>query len=192
MDTYRSSRGAVVCLLVKDMRDKGSWAGETHVQKSTLFLQEMLGVQMGYRFALHLHGPYSFDLSEELAHMQAIRVLRTEPRPGYGASFNLGKWGKNAIAAFKDGEQEREQKRLDDAIAFVAERISRRNTRALERISTAFFLKKKYPKKTDSEIAELINRLKPHISVKASLDAIDEVKRLKADAAGLVPQAIVE
>lgn len=188
MDTYRSSRGAVVCLLVKDMRDKGSWAGETHVQKSTLFLQEMLGVQMGYRFALHLHGPYSFDLSEELAHMQAIRVLMTEPRPGYGVSFNLGKWGKNAIAAFKDGEQ----KRLDDAIAFVAERISRRNTRALERISTAFFLKKKYPKKTASEIAELINRLKPHISVKASLVAIDEVERLKAAAAGLVPQVIAE
>ena len=119
--------------------------------------------------------------------MQAIRVLRTEPRPGYGASFNLGKWGENAIAAFRDGEQ----KRLDDAIAFVAERISRRNTRALERISTAFFLKKKYPKKSASEIAELINRLKPHISVKASLVAIDEVERLKA-AAGLVPQAIAE
>ena len=183
-----------MCLLVKDMRDKGSWAGETHVQKCSLFLQQMLGVQMGYSFVLHLHGPYSFQLSEELAQMQAIRVLRTEPRPGYGASFNLGKWGKNAIAAFRDGEQEREQERLDAAIAFVAENVSRRNTRALERISTAFFLTGKYPKKSASEIAELINRLKPHISVKASLDAIDEVKGLKstAVAAKLVLQPIAE
>lgn len=189
MDMDRSSRWAVVCLLVKDMRDKGSWAGETHVQKCSLFLQQMLEVPMGYQFVLHLHGPYSFDLSEELAQMQAMRILKTEPRWEYGPSFSLGNWGENAIAAVRDGEQE---ERVVKAIAFVAKNISRRNTRALERISTAFFLKKKYPKKSASEISELINRLKPHISVKAALDAIDEVERLKAAAAELIPQSTAE
>ena len=38
----RMQRDAVLLSLMNEMRAKGSWCGETHVQKSAYFLQELL------------------------------------------------------------------------------------------------------------------------------------------------------
>ena len=36
----QKERRALVCRLVKAMRDAGSWTGETHIQKCLYFLQK--------------------------------------------------------------------------------------------------------------------------------------------------------
>ena len=60
-------RRAAISRLVEVMRAIGSWAGETHVQKCVYFMQGLLEVKMEYDFVLYKHGPYSFDLHNELA-----------------------------------------------------------------------------------------------------------------------------
>ena len=37
-------RRTLICHLVDGMREHDSWAGETHIQKCVLFLQNLLGV----------------------------------------------------------------------------------------------------------------------------------------------------
>lgn len=83
----RLAREAVLLSLVEKLRQAGSWCGETHVQKATYFLQEVAGVPLGFPFILYKHGPFSFDLRDELTAMRADGFLTLEPRDPYGASL---------------------------------------------------------------------------------------------------------
>ncbi len=172
----RPDREDLICYLVDAMGKAGSWVGETQIQKSAMFLQELLNVPLGYQFVLYKHGPFSFDLRSELAEMRAGLRLDVEPHLGYGPSFTLEKWGRVAL--------ERPTAYVDE-IKFIAERISTEASRPVERISTAFFMTNKYTEKNAFEIAKDINRLKPHISVTQALLAIEDAEKLRAEAAEL-------
>ena len=167
-------RGVLLCHLVAAMGRAKSWAGETHMQKSVMFLQKLLDVPLGYQFVLYKHGPFSFDLRSELAVMRARLQLDVEPHLGYGPSFTLGRWGERAIW---------QPTNYDHEIEFVANRISPKDTRLLEQLSTAFFLTDKYPRQTSGQIAQEINRLKPHISIEQATQAIEDAMRLRAEVA---------
>ena len=67
----RLQRAAVVVSLVKALEKNGSWCGDTHVQKGTFILQELLHVPLEFAFSLYKYGPYSFDLNDELAAFRA-------------------------------------------------------------------------------------------------------------------------
>src|SRR5258707_96416 len=83
-----AQRVAVLGLLIREMREKGSWTGETHIQKGAFLLQELMGVNLGLDFVLYRHGPFSFDLRDELSSMQADELLALVlRREGYGPSF---------------------------------------------------------------------------------------------------------
>ena len=165
-------RRTLVSALVKTMRDKDSWAGETHIQKCIFFLQEMLNVPLGYQFVLYKHGPYSFDLRNELAAMRALLYLEVEPRSGYGPSFTLGHWGQRAAETPSS---------YSDAVEFVCDEISTKDVRRLERISTAFFIQSE-PDNSELnsvEVAKRVIELKPHISFGEARVAVSEVAGLR-------------
>jgi hypothetical protein len=61
--------------------------GETHMQKATFFLQELIKVPLGFEFLLYKHGPFSFDLRDELTFMRAQGFLRLEPQYPYGPTL---------------------------------------------------------------------------------------------------------
>ena len=169
-----ADRGALLCHLVAAMGAAESWAGETHIQKSVLFLQKLLDVSLGYQFVLYKHGPFSFDLRSKLAAMRADLWLDVEPHLHYGPSFTLGPWGEHAVKT---------PTIYKDELEFVARKVATKDARDLERISTAFYMTGKYPEQSNNEIAKEINRLKPHISVVQALLAIKDAEKLRAEAA---------
>ena len=166
-------RRSLIAKLVRSMRIKGSWAGETHIQKCVFFIQEMLGVPMGYEFVLYKHGAYSFDLRRELASMRVDLQLDVEPRYPYGPSFTLGQRGDQ----YSDRISE-----YDHAMQFVSQELSAKEARELERLSTAFFVQSREPGSNDNEVASRVTELKPHISSTAARDAVEEVNDLKSRA----------
>ena len=169
-------RRALICHLVRTMRDEGSWSGETQIQKSVMFLQELLDVPIGYDFVLYLHGPFSFELRSDLTLMRVLFYLEVEPRAYYGPSFTLGQRGEKVEPISK----------YQSAIDFVAQQISVNNVRSLERISTALFLQNNDPSLRNSrEVATEMHRLKPHISIKQALQAIEQVDAIKRKAVGV-------
>ena len=163
-------RRKLVCHLVDSMRKHDSWAGETHVQKCVMFLQKLMDVPTGYQFVLYLHGPFSFDLRNELALMRARLQLDVEPNPSYGPSFTLGVRGKLAMESPTGYEA---------AIDVIAQEVSVKDTRALERLSTAFFLLEEHPSRSAGQTAKEMNRIKPHISVEQALRAIGDANDLR-------------
>ena len=164
-------RRATILRLVEVMHDAGSWAGETHMQKCVFFMQTLLGVQTGYDFVLYKHGPYSFDLRNELADMMSSLELDVEPHPPYGPSFILGPRGKPDV---------RLPQRIESAIEFVGENLSTLDTRELERLSTALLLQINNPRWSSQQIASKINEIKPHIPVHDAISAVRSVAGLRA------------
>jgi len=71
----RLKRDVVILSLIENLKKKGSWCGETHIQKATYFLQELFDFPLGFEFILYKHGPFSFDLSDKLTAMRADMLL---------------------------------------------------------------------------------------------------------------------
>lgn len=171
----RSQRMAVITKLTAQLREEGSWCGETHVQKVIFVAQELLGVPLGFEFILYKHGPFSFDLHDELSSLCADNLLRYQAQsPPYGPKI------ETLPQAMK--LQERFPKTLGRYAAqidFVCERFADKGVGELERLATALWVTKR--EKTDGSIgqrAKKLNALKPHVSIekaKAAIAKMDEV-----------------
>ncbi len=165
----RLQRDAVILSLIEKLRARGSWCGETHIQKATYFIQELLGVPLEFDFVLYKHGPYSFDLSDELTAMRADYLLRLQSQPyPYGPSFVHGMGSKLIKNLY--------QKTLDKydcKVKFVADRLGGKGVSELERLATALYVTREIS--TDNSIesrAQCIHQLKPHVSLDEARDAL--------------------
>ncbi len=169
-DTERKS---LIVKLVKAMRTEGSWAGETHIQKCVFFVQEMVGVPMGYEFVLYKHGAYSFELRTDLASMRVDLQLDVEPRDPYGPSFTLGQRGSQ----YSDRASI-----YDNAVQYVSQELAAMEARELERLSTAFFVQSRELESDDNKVASRVTEIKPHIPARAAIDAVEKVNALNSRA----------
>ena len=150
---------AMVTELISEMRQKGGWSGETHIQKSFYFLQDLLQVPCGYTFVFYKHGPFSFDLHDDLGRMRANLFLDVEPHPPYGPSFGLGRRKANEIQGVKEVLS-----RYGKHVGFISEALGHRDVRTLEQYSTALFVRISLPNEDPQRWIAEIRSLKPHIN----------------------------
>ena len=173
MTMKRFERDAVITSLIQALDEHGSWCGETHVQKATFFLQEMTGVDLGFDFILYKHGPFSFDLRDELTAMRADLLLQLELRKsGYGPSLQPTKNGQAVTERYRETV-----KGAETAVHFVAERFGDRDVTELERLGTALYVarRKKADAGPEAQAAEIV-RLKPHISPQQAREALATIE----------------
>jgi len=160
-------RFALVALLAQKLKANGSWCGETHLQKASYFLFDRVGSALGYKFILYKHGPYSFDLSRELAEMKASRILDLSIRfRGYGPSFEVTYDGENLI----NGEREN-LNQYEEIIDRIAKMFKKKDVRELEKLATALYVSKKQETNNINSISAEIHKLKPHVDVDSASDA---------------------
>src|SRR5262249_17472717 len=89
------AQDALIARLARTMRENDSWTGETHIQKAPYLLQVLTDVPFDFDFILYKHGPFSFELRDELGDMQADRYLQREPQdPPYGPRFDVTDRGR--------------------------------------------------------------------------------------------------
>jgi len=168
----RLQRDAVILSIVENLRSKGSWCGETHIQKTVYFVQELLGVPLEFDFVLYKHGPYSFDLSDELIAMRADYLLKLQPQPyPYGPSFVQGKSSQLIKKRYP-----KTLEKYNPMVKFVADKLGGKNVAELERLATALYVTREI--NTDNNIesrAQCIHKLKPHVSLDEARDAVSVV-----------------
>jgi hypothetical protein len=173
-----TQKDVVLLSFVERLKQAGSWCGETHIQKATYFLQELLGVPLGFNFILYKHGPYSFDLKDELTAQMADGLLVVTPRSPYGPSILPG----NNSATFLD-QFPKTRVQFREQAEFVASRFGAKGITDLERLATALFVtKRELPKGTAEERAARINQLKPHVPLDVAHDAVLAIDKLIAEA----------
>jgi uncharacterized protein YwgA len=166
---------ALVAEIIKELETRGSWCGETHVQKSAFVAKDLLHVPLSGSFILYKHGPYSFDLSATLVSMRADRVLSLTPKGEYGPSFSLESNANTIFARYKTVVDQNATK-----IQYVASQFASKNVAELERIATAIFVTLKRPVDAAEARAAQLNSIKPHINLNTALAAVQEADRLIA------------
>ncbi len=173
----RLDRASVLLALVEALRSRGSWAGETHLQKATYFLQQLLEVPLGFRFILYKHGPFSFDLRQDLGGMFADSMLEWEVRPyPYGPSLRPA-----ALSGLLKRQFPEPPRRCAREIEFVAEKLAPKPVVELERLATALYVTLQGKVAPDQRAARLCE-LKPHISLADATRAFAEVDSICEEA----------
>lgn len=171
-------RAAVVFSLIDALSAAGSWCGETHIQKSTYFLQQLYGVDLGYAFVLYKYGPYSFDFHDDLQSWRGDDLLRVEIRNAYGPSILPNKPGEKIKDLYP-----KTLRQYTAHIRMVAEKLGPLRVSRLERLATALYVTEE--EGTDSSVAiraARITGLKPHVSKEDAACAVQEVDALIRDA----------
>lgn len=170
-------RAALIVSLVENLKANGSWCGETHVQKASYFLQELTNVPLGYEFVLYKHGPYSFDLNDELTSMRADTLLRLVPQPyPYGPSLLPGLGNEQLKQRFV-----KTITRYTRNIEFVASKLGSMKVVELERIATALYVIKEESSSKVESRAQRIHELKPHVSLEDAVKAVRMVDLIKKE-----------
>lgn len=179
MSLQGKKRQAVLLTLIEAMIKEDSWAGETHVQKCCYFLQEALGVPLEFEFILYKHGPFSFDLRDELEQMVADLIILYKPQYPYGPSMTPGETADRVKERFP-----RTIKTWRTKVEFVAKRVSTHDVSWLERVGTALFVLRE-DQLSDEQAVSKVNELKPHISLDLARTALREVKKILGEASAL-------
>lgn len=175
----RLQKAVVLTELADRLRRAGSWCGHTHMQKATYFLQTLLGVPTGFEFILYMYGPYSFDLSEELAGFRADYLIEFDHRsPGYGPGLVPTRTSESLRSGYS-----RTLAASAPQIAFIAETFGSRGVSDLEKLATALYVTRQTGTPTDADSrARRLVELKPHISFQQALDAVRELDRIVGEA----------
>jgi uncharacterized protein YwgA len=176
----RLQKSAIIISLLEALQQNGSWCGETHIQKAMYCLQEIRDVPTGFEFILYKHGPFSFDLQDELTAMSAdgLMDVRANSYP-YGPSLFATSMGKAIRAHFPIT-----LKRYGEAIEYIAKAFGSRGVAELERLATALYVTHEMDVSSGNieEMALRIHELKPHIPLARAKDAAREIDDLLANA----------
>lgn len=169
----RLQRAAVLSRLVERLREHGSWAGETHVQKAAYLLEHAAEVPLDYNFVLYKHGPFSFDLRDELNELNADGLLVIQPQVyPYGPKLRVTDLGYTNLK-----RHPKTVERYDDDITRVVDFLGHRGVSTLERLATAFFLHEESPSASDEELAKRLVTIKPHVSRLSALMAVEDLRK---------------
>jgi hypothetical protein len=171
--------------LADQLHQQGSWCGETHLQKATYFIQELLRVPLEFCFILYKHGPFSFGLRDELTALRADGLLEIRPQPyPYGPS----------LLPTATSAQFRERypvtlERHRQTLGFVARTFANRGVSELERLATAWYVSREIPSSaTVEDRAQRLHELKPHVSFVEAKFAVAEVDQIAREAGSLLRQ----
>jgi hypothetical protein len=174
---------SVLLDLIVELRNHGSWAGETHVQKATYFLQELFGLPTEFKFVLYKHGPFSFDLRESLEQMEAGRLIELEEQPyPYGPKIAEGVTAPRFRASAQSTHP------FQQKIKFISKELSGSGVAELERLATALFVTLDKEVATKERVRRL-TQLKPHVQSKEAKEAFVRLEEIRSAAkvAGLIP-----
>lgn len=175
----RLQRAAILLSMAEKLRERGSWCGETHIQKGAYILQGLVGVPLGLDYCLYKHGPYSFDLSDELTALRADGIFDQEKQPyPYGPKLKPGDMAQKIWEMYPKTLEKYEQH-----VSFVANKLGSGDVKTLERLATALFvLLEGGGSASVDERAARLHELKPHVSIDEAREAVERLDRLREDA----------
>jgi hypothetical protein len=175
----RLAQDAVLISLTRRLRERGSWAGETHIQKATYLVRELLEVPVDFNFILYKHGPFSFELRDELGTMQSDQLIAREAQPPpYGPRLTTTHRGEELEERFP-----RTMQKYGPRLDWIADQLSNSRVIELERLATAMWVTRQLGENASVQArAEAVNELKPHVPVEIATKAVQKIDALRSEA----------
>jgi len=159
---------AIILKIIESLQANGSWTGKTHIQKSIFLFQETTPVDKLFTFVLYKHGPYSFEIEDELEQMKsyaaisikAVGQVGVELKPSVNAAY------VEDHAALSSTERQNIEK--------IGEFVGAKNVMELERIATTVWVRSREGLTDSTAVAARVHALKPHVSISDALTADKE------------------
>lgn len=172
---------AILVGLARRLEEQGSWSGETHLQKSAYLARELLDLPFGFDFILYKHGPFSFELREELDDLRADGLLDRVPQgPRYGPRLLVSTRGREFERRFQ-----RTMQRYGQQLDWIAQRVEGRGVLDLERLATALWVTRNTGNPSIDARARALVALKPHVRADVAARAVEEIDEFQREAAEL-------
>jgi hypothetical protein len=123
------------------------------------FLQNIENVNLNYNYFIHLYGPFSFDLEEDISLMRATNILNREvDSSGYRVNYYFGPGAKFILEKFNV------EKKYEDEINYIVDKFGNYNVVDLELLSTLHYVSK--IKKIDNDkLFAKVKEIKPHFEI---------------------------
>lgn len=167
---------AVLVGLARRLSEKGSWTGETHVQKAAYLMKELRATDFSFGFILYKHGPFSFELRDELTGMRSDGLIeRIVDDPRYGPRLKVTERGEQLEQSLASTLT-----RYGDDLDWIADALNRRGVVELERLATAMWMTRHHDGTSVDQRANAVVEVKPHISHEEAMAAVEEIDRLLA------------
>ena len=157
---------ALILRAVEELNRVHSWTGKTHVNK-VLFLAS-LKAEMPFDYILYKHGPFSFDVDDELSEMQSYKGVTAVGVGQYGSRFEPGPSGE-FVKNFAEIIPERMA-----AIQAAADLAGNRDVTGLEALATSAWVIKKEGQDEKDQVARRVSQLKPHLPKKLVGESVKE------------------
>ena len=172
----RLAEEAVLLGLASRLWERDSWCGETHIQKASYLLSELRDIDFDFDFILYKHGPFSFELRDELTSMRAEGLLESvAPDRRYGPRLAVTPAGEKRQKRFTTT-----MARYERALDWIAETIGSRGVVDLERLATAMWVTREDPGATPGARVQRLVSIKPHIDPSDAEEAFEEIDSLLA------------
>lgn len=167
LDHFRQA--AILAAFVDRVRSLGQPCGETLVQKAAFVMKELFGVPLHDEFRIHYYGPFSFQLRERLASMEADDIVRVRPRE-MGVTYEVGERFEQLCKRFADDISESAR-----AIDFVVRELGSLGVKKLEPLTTALYVTKGDAGASVEERVKRLRGIKQHIEEPEARAAIGTV-----------------
>ena len=171
----KTDQYALVAFLIAQSARASQPLGKKALQKKVHLIQELAGVDTGYRFSFYTYGPFSVSLAGDLD------VIAS----GGGAVINYDSWDNHYQidpSEHTDRMIERGKKFIEEnrmAIQGVLEAFGNRTALGLELVSTIAYLRRHAPQdefEDNEKLPKHVRDLKPKYSEQEVDRAIREVK----------------
>lgn len=168
-------QAAILATFVDTVRQMNKRCGETLLQKTAYVMKELFDVPLSDEFRIHYYGPFSFQLSDRLASMEADEIIRVSPRE-MGVTYDVGERFEQLRERFP-----KTREKYAGAIEFAAEQLAPLGVKQLEPLTTALYVTRHDPKGSATKRAGKLMEIKPYLKLAEAAAAIESVDRWIAE-----------
>jgi len=177
MSSEHYRQAAILAAFVEKVRQAENNCGETLVQKAAYVMKELFGLPLGDEFRIHYYGPFSFELRDRLASMEADDIVRVRPRE-MGVTYEIGDRFSQLRARFAADIEAASR-----AIEFTAERLGSLGVKKLEPLTTALYVTRELPGASTQVRARRLREIKQHIAEPEAIQAVETIDRWRSEVA---------
>jgi hypothetical protein len=170
MSTEYLKQAAILATFIDTVRTMGKSCGETLLQKAAYVMKELFDAPLSDEFRIHYYGPFSFQLRDRLASMEADDIIRVSPRER-GVTYDIGDRFAQLRQRFPNTIATHSR-----AIEFAAQELGSLGVKQLEPLATALFVTRQYPRASAPERAAKLIEIKPHVKLAEATAAIEKIE----------------
>lgn len=159
---------AELALKLKDRRPQFS---KTALQKLIYLLQEIYGIDCGYRFDFYIFGPYCSDIELDLSLVASWDGVRIEPVASYLGGYHIAP-GDNNQAVREKAKDFLTRDDVSSAIEGLVNEFGSLSAKELELISTIIYVVREETVTSMVKLLSIVKSLKPRFSEEEILNKI--------------------